>query len=104
MVTFSVEFAPEAVKQLEDLERYIADQGSPRVAATHVDSIVEYCESLRSFAQRGVPRDDIRAGLRITHYKGSTIIAFAVIGEVVYIVGVYYGGQDYETVLSTIGK
>jgi hypothetical protein len=28
------------------------------------------------------------------------VIAFAVIGEMVYIIGVFYGGQDYETVLS----
>ncbi|WP_296662889.1 type II toxin-antitoxin system RelE/ParE family toxin [Paraburkholderia sp.] len=100
MTAFNVEFAPEAVQQLEALEDYIAGQGSPQVAATYIDSIVEYCESLRSFPQRGVPRDDVRPGLRITHYRGSAIIAFAVIDATVYILGVFCGGQDYNAVLS----
>lgn len=36
----------------------------------------------------------------MTNYKGGTVIAFAVIGEVVYVIGIFYGGQDYETVLA----
>ena len=38
-------------------------------------------------------------GLRITHYKGRAIIAFAVEAEQVSIIGVFYGGQDYEGAL-----
>jgi toxin ParE1/3/4 len=67
MAAFAVEFAPEAVQQLEQLEEYIAGQGSPRVASTYVDAIVSYCESLRSFPNRGTRRDDIRPGLRVTN-------------------------------------
>lgn len=100
MPVFEVGFAPEAVEQLEELERYIAGQGSPQVASSYVDAIVAYCESLSTFPMRGVSRDDIRPGLRVTHYRGSTVIAFAVIGSTVYIVGVFYGGQDYGSVLS----
>ncbi len=100
MAAFAVEFAPEAVQQLEQLEEYIAGQGAPRVASAYVDAIVTFCESLQTFPDRGTQRDDIRPGLRVTNYKGSTVIAFAVIGEVVYIIGIFYGGQDYETVLA----
>ncbi len=51
-------------------------------------------------AYRGVARDDIRLGLRITHHKGRTVIAFAVddAAHRVSIVGVF-GGQDYEAAL-----
>jgi len=73
------QFAPEAVEQLEQIEEYIAEQGSSRVATAYVDVIVAFCESLQSFPNRGTQRDDIRPGLRITNYKGSAIIAFAVI-------------------------
>ena len=100
MTTFSVEFAPEAADQLEELEEYIAEHGSPDTASLYVDAIVSYCESLQSFPYRGTARDDLRPGLRITHYKGSAVIAFAVKDETVYILGVFYGGQDYETILS----
>jgi toxin ParE1/3/4 len=100
MAAFAVEFAPEAARQLEQLEEYIAGQGSPRVASDYVDSIVAFCESLQTFPKRGTQRDDIRPGLRITNYRASTVIAFAVFEEIVYIIGVFYGGQDYETVLA----
>ena len=54
---------------------------------------------MRTFPHIGICREDIRPGLRITNYKGRTVIAFAVDAKRVTIVGVFYGGQDYETVL-----
>jgi toxin ParE1/3/4 len=62
---------------------------------------VSYCERLSNFPHRGTARDDIRPGLRITNYKGRTVIAFGVDDESlrVSILGVYYGGQDYEGAL-----
>jgi plasmid stabilization system protein ParE len=44
-------------------------------------------------------RDDIRPGLRVTNYKGRTVIAFNVEADQVFILGLFYGGQDYENVL-----
>ena len=41
----------------------------------------------------------MRPGLRITHYKKRAVIAFDVDADVVSIIGVFYGGQDYETIL-----
>ena len=35
--------------------------------------------------------------LRITNYKKRAVIAFAVDAELVSIIGIFYGGQDYET-------
>ena len=37
--------------------------------------------------------------LRVTHYKKRTIIAFDVDSEQVSIIGVFYGGQDFESIL-----
>ena len=48
---------------------------------------------------RGTQRDDIRPGLRVTNYKGRAVIALTVDADRVSILGVFYGGQDYETVL-----
>ena len=38
---------------------------------------------------------------RMTNYRGSAVIAFLIAAEAetVSIVGVFYGGQDYETML-----
>ena len=94
-----VVFSPQALEQLTELYRYIAEAASPDVAARYTESIVSYCESLRTFPLRGTSRDDVRPGLRITHDKKRTVIAFAVETESVSIIGIFYGGQDYEAVL-----
>ena len=60
---------------------------------------MSYCESLNTFPYRGNMRDDVRPGLRITHFKKRAVIAFEVDAEQVAIMGVFYGGQDYETIL-----
>jgi toxin ParE1/3/4 len=41
----------------------------------------------------------VRLSLRITNYKKHTVIAFDVDAERVSILGVFYGGQDHETIL-----
>ena len=98
-MTYRVMFSPEAEEQFAALYRYIAVAASPKTAESYVNSIIDYCESLATFPLRGTQRDDIRPGLRITNYKGRTVIAFAVDADKVSILGVFSVGQDYETVL-----
>lgn len=100
-MSYSVVFTPEAEEQLAELYRYIAANGSPITAERYTNAIVTYCEELHTFPHRGTRRDDVRPGLRITNYKKRTVIAFAVDDAAmrVSVIGVYYGGQDYETVL-----
>ena len=88
--------------QLEELYFYIAERRSPAVAERYTSAVVETCEGLALFPLRGVPREDIRPGLRITHHKGRTLIAYAVYidARTVSIVGVFYGGQDLDAALS----
>lgn len=64
--------------------------------------MVASCEGLALFPLRGVPREDIRPGLRVTHHKGRTLIAYAVDEDTrtVSVLGIFYGGQDYEAALS----
>lgn len=98
-MSYRVIFTPEAEEQLTDLYRYIAAAVSPDIAARYTEAIVSYCESLCTFPRRGTMRDDVRPGLRITNYKKHAVIAFDVDAELVSIIGVFYGGQDYETIL-----
>lgn len=44
-------------------------------------------------------RDATRPGLRLVPYRSSAEVAFVVDGEQVWIIGVFYGGQDYESAL-----
>ena len=100
-MAYSVVFAPEAGDQLEALYVYIAEHSSPLTAQGYTTAIVATCEALALSPYRGVARDDVRLGLRITHHKGRTVVAYAVdeASQLVSIVGVFYGGQDYEGAL-----
>ena len=96
-----VAYSPRAVAQLEALYRYIADDAGPRRAEDFVGSIMAYCDGLEDFPRRGTKRDDIRPGLRITGFRRRVTIAFTVGDEVLTILGIFYGGQDYDGALQT---
>lgn len=96
---YKVVFSPEAEEQLLTLYHYLADVASPAIAHNYISNIINFCEQLDTFPLRGNQRDDIRPGLRTTHYKKQTVIAFSVEGERIAILGIFYGGQDYDTVL-----
>ncbi len=98
-MSYTVVFTPEAEAQLIELYGYIAAEASPEIAARFTDGIVTYCESLNTFPARGNRRDDIRPGLRVTSYRKRVAIAFHVEDDRVNIIGVFYGGQDYEGAL-----
>ncbi|MEI9979875.1 MAG: type II toxin-antitoxin system RelE/ParE family toxin [Edaphobacter sp.] len=98
-MSYTVVFTPEAEAQLIELYGYIAAEASPEIAARFTDDIVTYCESLNTFPARGNRRDDIRPGLRVTSYRKRVAIAFHVDDDRVTIIGVFYGGQDYEGAL-----
>lgn len=103
-MTYAVVFTPEAESQLLELYRYIAAEASPEIAASFTDGIVAYCESLQNFPRRGTKRDDIRRGLRTTSYRRRVVIAFEVTAKRVNIIGIFYGGQQYERALQQRGE
>lgn len=91
-----VVYAPEAEGQLVDLYFHIAAAASPEIASRYTDAILDQCEGLKTFPMRGSRRDDIRPGLRLFGFRRRVSIAFEVTGDVVTILGIYYGGQDLE--------
>lgn len=105
MNSWRVTFAPEAADQLVELHEYLAIQAGPAVAGRYAEAVISRCESLALLPFQGVHRDDIRPGLRVTHYRGRTIIAFAIDAELarITILGVFHGGRDYERHLTGSG-
>lgn len=94
-----VVFSPEAQAQLVQLYDYIAGEASPAIAATYTNAIVERCESLGEMPLAGVARDDIRRGLRTTFFRRRVVIAYSVAAKIVTVLAIFYGGQDYESLL-----
>lgn len=96
----SVVFAPEAEAQLLALYRYIAAEASPGTAQRFTGAVVDHCESLSAYPERGAPRDDLRPGLRTISFRGRVTIAYAVEPHEVVVLGVFYGGRDFESALA----
>lgn len=90
---------PEAEAHILALYKYIAAQASPAIAERFTNAIVERCEHLDEAPLIGVPRDDIRRGLRTMFFRRRVVIAYAVAAKVVTLLAIFYGGQDYETLL-----
>lgn len=104
-MTCNVRFSVEARQRLDTIENYIAlASGYSAVAEQFVDDIVTYCESFETFPERGRQRDDLLPGLRTIGFRRRVTIAFRVDSARLTgaILGIFYGGQDYETeVVST---
>lgn len=94
-----VVFSPEAQEQLAELFPLCRRSGNARCRRAIHGSHRELLREPEYVPLRGTKRDDVRPGLRITHYKKRAVIAFDVDADVVSIIGVFYGGQDYETIL-----
>jgi plasmid stabilization system protein ParE len=100
-VIYKVRFAPGVLAQLGEIERYIAQAGSPSTAARYVEEVVDHCESLSLFPLRGNARDDLMPGLRISNFRGRLAIAFKVDARAmtVAILGLFHGGRNFEALL-----
>ncbi len=92
-------FSPEAEDHLIQLFNFIASNASPSIAHAYTSAIVERCEHLGDMPLQGIARDDIRPGLRTAFFRRRVVIAYAVDEARVTILAIFYGGQDYETLL-----
>jgi plasmid stabilization system protein ParE len=105
MKKYDVYLMPDAISDLEDIYNYIAEQsGFPKRAWLYMDKLHRKCQELKTAPIRGQQRDDIMKGLRIYPLDKKAVAAFVVDEEnsTVRILNVFYGGRDYETILSDI--
>ncbi len=96
MMRYRVVFAPMAADQIRHIYQYVASSSSFERAWSFTQAIVGFCQSLDTFPERGGRRDDLRPGLRIIGFRRRVTLAFEVTGELVTILGVFYGGADFE--------
>jgi plasmid stabilization system protein ParE len=100
--TYRVEEKPEVLYDYIAIATHIERWTDDRVLADRtVDAIRNFVKSLTSIPHRGTRRDDLRPGLRIVPFKKRTAIAIEIddAADVVTVLRVFYGGQNYEAVL-----
>ena len=89
-------FAPEARNDLEKLYLFIAERSDPERAMAYVDRIETYCRGFANFPERGVLREDLFPGLRVSGFERRVTIAFRIDTETVTFLRILYGGRDVD--------
>jgi plasmid stabilization system protein ParE len=98
-MAYRIVFTPEARDQLDHLHSYIASAADAEIALRFADSILDHIARLSEFPERGTPRDDLRPGMRTLAWRRRVTIAFVVEESDVVVIGIFYGGRDFETLL-----
>ena len=91
-----VRFRPSAAADLASLYDHVAEKAGPRIAGDYLSRIEAACRRLDAFPERGTRRDDLAPGLRTIGFERRVTIAFRVLGRVVEIVAIAYGGRTFE--------
>lgn len=102
MNKYQVQLMPDAIKDLEAIYLFIADNSQiPDVAFSYIQKLKQACLTLETAPLRGQKRDDLRENLRILPIDKKAIIAFDVDedAKIVRILNIFYGG-DYDTILN----
>lgn len=96
---YTVTVSPRVVAKLAQQADYIAYQSTEAVADAYIGGLFTYFDGLDTFPERGHPRHDVLPGLWLIGYKHSANIAIVIDRPQVYVLGVYFGGEDYEGAL-----
>ena len=96
MRRLEVTFRPEAIADLQDIYRYIAEISQSHVTAERfTERILARALRIGDAPYGGRPRDDLEPGLRTVPFETSAVIAYRV-AATVDITNIFYGGRDYE--------
>jgi plasmid stabilization system protein ParE len=98
-VPYRIVFTREARDQLDQLYTYISAAFDVETASRFVNGIIDHIATLEEFPKRGTPRVDICSDLRTLSWRRRVTIAFVVEQLDVVVIGIFYGGRDFETLL-----
>lgn len=97
MPPLEVRYRPEAASDLEDIFRIVERiSGSRDTAYRYVQRIGERCRKIGILPRAGRPRDDLMPGLRTVSFERIAVITYLVVGDIVEVANIFYGGRDYE--------
>jgi toxin ParE1/3/4 len=97
-----IEFAPNAVLDLEEIRFYTQSRWGPEQTLEYLESIYEIIEHLRDFPYTGKDCSDLVKGLRSIRF-GSHVIYYRVVPDLVRITNILHVREDAETELSDSG-
>lgn len=80
-LTGRINLTPEAERQLNEIDDWIAKNATADTARRFVSAILEHSEGILVFPLAGRARDDVRPGMRTTTYKKRTLVAYEVVAS-----------------------
>jgi toxin ParE1/3/4 len=95
-----IEYTPRARRDLIAIGQWVHDVASRDTARSCMHRVRQRIESLRDSAERGSVRDGPVDNLRVIGLMRSISVAFVTTEDVVRILRVMYGGQDWQSDLS----
>ncbi len=102
-----IAYTPEALRNLDDLDAWIAAAAGPTAAERFVTALLDHIESILTFPEAGRARDDVRPGVRTTTYKKRTLIAYEIGGpmdeDTITVLGIFHGGRDWPSAVGERG-
>ena len=105
MKRFEVVYRPEAIADIDNVFLYILEASrNASVAAAFTDRVFERCERIGDAPRGGVAREDLGLGIRMVPFEKSAVILYRVEEETVVVVNIFYGGRDYEAIMSRTDK
>ena len=99
MSSYRIIFTAEARDQIDQLHKYVEAAADADIASGFVTGIIDHIAGLEEFPMQGTTRDDIRPGLRTMGWRRRVMIAFMVEEHDVVVIGIFYGGRDFEALL-----
>ena len=91
-------YRPAALADFDSIYDFIEPE-SPRRALSFVQDIRARCQTLCTYPQLGITRDDLGVDIQIYPMRGRVVVAYRITPDAIEITRVFYGGQDYEAIL-----
>jgi toxin ParE1/3/4 len=92
-------YAPEAIADLEEIYRFIAEH-SPLRAVAFVGHIRRRCRLLVDSPELGPTRPNLGKGVRIYPMRRRVVVAYVISTSTVEALRVFYGGRDYQALMA----
>jgi toxin ParE1/3/4 len=82
----------------------VSESGHLQTAEKFIDRIYDACETLSEFPLKGRARDDLKQGVRTLPFERTAVIAYRVLTGEVEVLNIFYGGRDWEAIVSSMSS
>lgn len=101
MKRLPVRLRAQAHQDIKNIFDWIVSESNyPSIAEKLANRIYDICETLGEFPMKGRARDDLKQGARILAFERKAVIVYRVMPDEVEVLNIFYGGRDWEAIIS----